>query len=70
VFIHRSLKRDTTFVFYDTKYPFGQYSHRLPSQPDTAARALVVKVNDENTDQMDIWCRKTQMSYLFLNFYE
>jgi hypothetical protein len=29
VFIHRSLKRDTTFVFYDTKYPFGQYSHRL-----------------------------------------
>ena len=37
---------------------------------DTAARALVVKVNDENIDQMDIWCRKTQMSYLFLNFYE
>ena len=33
MFIHRSLKRDTTFVFYDTKYPFGQYSHRLPSQP-------------------------------------
>ena len=34
MFIHRSLKRDTTFVFYDTKYPFGQYSHRLPSQPE------------------------------------
>ena len=31
----------------------------INTSDDTAARALIVKVNKDDIDQMDIWCRKT-----------